>query len=136
MSKAPLFNVIKELSKNEDFYGDKIWQDSDDTYKQLGDIMTYLTKTYMPPPIADQIPGGYKTDGTRRQKGIVGAMQPGNTEQRTMREEMLKYVGMKIQPIDADIQESYQEWNKRKALETLLTEKGLLKEFKRTYVPK
>ena len=51
-------------------------------------------------------------------------------------EEMLRNVGAKIQPIDVDIQETYQEWNKQKALETLLREKGVGKEFSKFYIPK
>lgn len=135
--KAPLFNVIKELSRNQDFYGDKIWRDSDDTYKQLGDIMRHLTKTYMPPLVSDQIPGGYMVSGERRIKGIGGALTKEQEikQQRTLAQEMLRNMGIKIQPIDVDIQETYMEWEKRKALETLLKEKGVIKEFKRTYVP-
>jgi len=138
MSKAPLFNAIKEISHNQDFYGDKIWNESDSIEKQLGDLMRYLTKTYLPPLVADQIPGGYKSDGTRRQKGIIQALSPQEkaTQSRTLMEELLRNVGAKIQPIDADIQETYQEWNKQKSLQTLLLEKGLGANFQRFYVPK
>lgn len=137
-SKSPFFNLVKEIGKNQDFYGDKIWKDSDPTEKQLGDLMRHLTKTYSPPPIADELPGGYKSDGTRRQKGIVQSLKPQDkaTQQRTTMEELLRLVGAKIQPIDADIQEQYQEWNKRKALESLLRERGILKEFSTSYIPK
>jgi hypothetical protein len=51
-------------------------------------------------------------------------------------QELLRQVGMKVQPIEADIQENYQEWNIKKALKTLLQEQGITKEFERTYVPK
>lgn len=139
MEKLPLFNVLKELSKNQDFYGDKIWRESDSTDKQLGDIMRHLTKTYMPPMIADQIPSGYMaTTGERRLKGVAGALKPEEQikQQRTLMQELLRNVGLKIQPIDVDIQETYMEWEKKKALETLLRERGEIKEFKRTYVPK
>jgi CRISPR/Cas system Type II protein with McrA/HNH and RuvC-like nuclease domain len=43
---------------------------------------------------------------------------------------------MKIQPINTDIQETYMEWEKKKALSTLLKEKGILDEFNKTYIPK
>lgn len=136
--KAPLFNAIKEMSRNQDFYGDKIWKDSDTTEKQLGDIMRYLTKAYLPPLVADQIPGGYMASGERRIKGIGGALNKEQEirQQRTLMEEMLRNIGLKIQPIDADIQETYMNWEKRKAMETLLSEAGVTKQFERTYIPK
>ena len=130
MEKLPFFNLLKELSKNQDFYGDKIWNESDTQEKQLGDLMRYLTKTYMPPIISDQIPGGYmEATGERRLKGVAGALKPEDQikQQRTLMQEMLRNVGLKIQPIDVDIQETYMEWEKKHALETLLKEEGELK---------
>jgi hypothetical protein len=139
LSKAPLFNLIKEISRNQDFYGNKVWKDSDSIDEQLGDIMRHLTKTYMPPLISDQIPGGYNTKGERQQRGIVGAVQEPageGTQKRTLTQELLRQVGAKIQPIDAEIQEMYQEWNTKKGLETLLRENGVFEEFSTMYVPK
>jgi hypothetical protein len=48
---------------------------------------------------------------------------------------MLGFVGMKIQPIDSDIQSSYIESERKKALRTLLVENGA-REFTSTYIPK
>ena len=137
-SNAPIFNLIKELSRNQDFYDDKIWQDTAENYKQLGDIMRYLSKTILPPLVADQIPGGWTSKGTRRQKGFVGALTPQDKadQQRTLMQEMLRNVGAKVQPVDADIQESMQERNKKKALQTLLLEKEILQPFSTVFTPK
>ena len=91
----------------------------------------------MPPSIADQIPGGYKADGTRRTKGIMGIAGAGaENQQRTLMQYMLQQVGAKINPINVDIQETYMEWEKKKALQTLLREAGVIKEFTRPYIPK
>ena len=139
MAKAPAMNFLKEISRNQDFYGNKIWKESDSTEKQLGDLFRHLSKTYLPPLIADQIPGGYNDKGERQWRGFVGtAKKPAQelNQNRTLMEEMLRQVGVKIQPVDADIQSTYQEWNKRKALEKLLIENGILSEFNRTYIPK
>jgi hypothetical protein len=135
---SPLINLIKELSKNQDFYGDRIWKESDSVDKQLGDIMRHLTKTILPPLVSDQIPGGYQHDNTRRQKGVLETLgkEEDIKQQRTTMQEMLRNVGIKIQPIDVDIQETYMEWEKKKALETLLKEEGTLKEYNRHYIPK
>ena len=137
-SNMPMVNLIKELYRNQDFYGDKIWEDSATQDKKLGDIMRHLSKTYLPPLVADNIPGGHQTDGTRRQRGFVGALLPQEKEsqQRTLMQEMFRNIGAKVQPVDVDIQESMSEWNKKKAFQTLLQEKGIIKGLNINYVPK
>jgi hypothetical protein len=138
MKKLPLVNLIREIGRNQDFYGDKIWNDSASQEKQLGDLFRHISKTYLPPMVADQIPGGHMAQGGRRIKGIRGALTPEAElkQQRTLTQEILRNVGLKVQPIDVDIQEEYMEWEKKKALKTLLEEMGITKEFQRTYVPK
>lgn len=138
IKKSPFINLVSELGKNQDFYGDKIWRDSDPPEKQMKDLMRHITKSYVPPLISDQLPGGYNSKGVQQQRGIVGALKPKEKEnqQRTLMQELLRNVGAKIQPVDADIQETYVEWNRKKALESLLTEKGILSNFNRTYIPK
>ncbi len=135
-SNFPLINTIKELTSNQDFSGNKIWKDSSSQGEKIAEIMRYLTKTYLPPLVADQIPGGFKSDGTRvenKTQKIMGASEE-NMNQNLM-EAMLGFVGMKIQPIDADIQSSYMESERKKALRTLLVENGA-REFTSTYIPK
>jgi len=136
LRKAPFINVIKELGSNQDFYGNKIWKESDDSDKQLGDLFRHLTKTYLPPLVADQIPGGYMKDGQRRPGIIprVGEAGAKNTY-RTFGQEAMRSVGIKVQPIQLDMQESYSEWNSRKALETLLRENNIIQQFQTPYVP-
>ena len=138
LRKSPLFGFIKEISRNQDFYGDKIWKESDDSHKQLGDLMRHLTKTYLPPLVGEQVPGGHMAQGGRRIKGVRGVLTKEDKvkQQRTLMQEMLRNVGLKVQPIDVDIQETYMEWEKRKALENLLRESGALKEFRSLYTPK
>jgi hypothetical protein len=139
LGKAPALNLIKELSRNQDFYGNKIWKESDSTEKQTADLFRHLSKAYLPPLVADQIPGGYNKRGERQQRGFIGAaMTPEDelNQKRTVMQEMLRQVGAKLQPMDVDIQESYQEWNQKKALETLLKEKGILRGLDISYVPK
>jgi hypothetical protein len=134
MQKSPVLNFIKEISQNKNFYGDKIWKESDPVEKQLGDLFLHLTKTYSPPLVGDQLPGGYMEGSDyqeRRQKGIPGAIQKDQ-----LMNELLRNVGLKTQSIDADIQESYMEWEKKKALTTLLKEAGILKDYTTTYIPK
>lgn len=138
LKKSPFLQLVMELGKNQDFYGNKIWKDSDPVEKQNLDILRHLTKMYTPPPIADQLPGGYNAAGERQQRGLVGVMEPSEEkdQQRSVAQELLRNLGIKIQPIDVEIQETYQEWNRKKALETMLKERGVLKEMNINFVPK
>lgn len=139
LQKLPFFNLITELGRNEDFFGNKIWKESDSVSKQMGDMFRHMTKTYLPPLIADQIPGGVKTTGERRPGTIQKLIQQriGVTGQaRSPMQEMLRQVGVKISPVDLQVQEQFMTQEKRNALETLLIEEGALKEFRRVFVPR
>jgi hypothetical protein len=137
MKKSPFIQLVSEIGKNRDFYGNSIWRESDGQEKQLTDLMRHLTKTYVPPLVGDQIPGGYNERGERQQRGIMGSLGASSENQkRTLMQELLRNVGAKVQPIDADIQETYTEWNRKKALETLLLENGVLNRYQSVYTPK
>lgn len=138
MKRSPFIQLVTELGRNKDFYGNKIWKESDSSEQQALDLSRHLIKTMAPPLVSDQIPGGYNEKGVQQQKGIIGALTPQDKEnqQRTIMEELLRNIGAKIQPIDADIQETYEEWNKKKGLQTLLLENGELNTFTRQYLPK
>jgi len=135
--KSPFIQTVMSLGKNKDFYGNSIWKESDSSEVQLKDLMIYLTKSYVPPTLGDQLPGGYNQTGERQNKGIINSLGASDENQRrNLMQELLRNVGAKIQPIDADMQETYQEWNKRKAMQTLLRENALVKSMNIDYVPK
>ena len=135
-SNSPLINSIKELTSNQDFSGNSIWKDSSTQPEKMADIMRYLTKTYLPPAVADQIPGGYGNDGERVKNKFQKTLEASDENMnQNLIESMLNFVGMKIQPIDADIQSSYMESERKKALKTLLVENGA-REFNKVYLPK
>ena len=48
----------------------------------------------------------------------------------------MRNVGLKIQPIDADIQEKYMDYEVKRGLETMLGEAGVIQKYERAYVPK
>jgi len=139
MKKSPFIQVVAQLGKNKDFYGNSIWKNTDSTVKQTGDLMRHLTKAYIPPIVGDQLPGGYNYKGERQQRGILGAVKRGDEDigqKRNLMQELIRNVGAKIQPIDADIGDTYAEWNKKKALQNLLLENGIGTNFERFYIPK
>lgn len=141
--KLPVFNLIRELTTNQDFYGKAIVKKSSSVDQQIADITRHIMKTYLPPPIAEQIPSGYEPSGERRAGNISRALDVENAEpdeasrlsQRNIMQEMLRYAGMKIQPIDADIQEEYAENTLEKAYKTLLEEEGELSGFNILFEP-
>lgn len=142
LSKSPFLNVVKELAKNQDFFGNKVFKESDDIENQLGDVFRHLIKTYTPPLLSDQIPGGYRKGDERRPAqwqqlfgGDTGT-EAGRSQKRTTAQELLKQVGIKIQPIDLEIQARFAEQEKERALKTLLGEEGVIAEFTRPFVPK
>ena len=53
-----------------------------------------------------------------------------------MAEELFKQVGLKVQPVDIARQEQFMEIEKRKALQTLLGERGVITKFEIPFVPK
>lgn len=148
LSKSPAFNLIKEVAKNQDFYGNKIWQESSPLESQLGDLMRHIAKLYLPPLVGDQLSGGYRESGERREpalkrirkleekRGKGEEIEAGGMQVRTFEQELLRNIGIKIAPVDIETQEKFNEWELEKALRTLLIERGIIKEFTRPYIPK
>lgn len=137
VKKVPALNLVAELGSNKDYYGNQIWKESDSTANKIKDITRHIMKTYLPPAVSDLLPGGYN-ESTGEQRGNVytraSTASKENTN-RTIVEELARQVGMKIQPINADMQETYLEYNTKKDLEKLLQENGITKTFTRTYIP-
>jgi hypothetical protein len=141
IKKAPLFNLISEIGKNQDFYGNKIWKDSDSIDKRLSDIGRHMMRAYLPPLAGEALPGGYKRRGKqvgKRRPSIVERARSASAENqyRTGMQEFMRNLGLKIQPVNVDLQEKYMEWEKKRALETLLGEHGILQTYERTFLPK
>ena len=140
----PTFQVLKELTRNQTFTGKKIFLESDPVEKVGVDILKHLIKTMAPPAVGAQIPSGYnQTDFTESKTGLNASAnlpEPVNGEQkstkRTVGQELSSYLGFKVQPLIADVGEGYQEWNKKKGLETLLMEQGVIKNIYISYQPK
>lgn len=139
-SKSPALGIIRDLGRNEDFYGAKLWKESDSSAQKSADIMRYLTKAILPPPIADQIPGGYSKQTGKRVDplGRIGSSLEASPEnqRRSLQQEMARMAGMKVQPLSANVQESMNEWNKKKDLEALLTENQVGATRDSFYIPK
>jgi len=141
VQKAPILNLITEIGKNQDFYGNKIWRTGDSTEKQIADLTRHITKMWMPPLVAETLPGGYVAKGKRvgqRRHGIMGRMSQNaeDNQYRTGLQEIMRHFAIKVQPISVDLQENFMEFERKRALETFLGEKGILRTYERAYIPK
>lgn len=135
-------NIANDLSSNTDFFGNKIYRETDSPQKQMWDIVRYLGNTYAPPLATVGMEGGYREDGTRKESAIgkvldfqAGGVDQGGAQTRNVMQEALRQVGIKINPVDLNVQSYYTEQNQAQALETLLREQGQLKSFEINYVP-
>lgn len=141
-SNSPLFNLVKELTSNQDFYGNMVYKESDPAEKQAADIFRHLVKTYAPPLVSEQVPGGYRKDGERRPTQLSQILSGdsgtdfGGAQRRTGAQELLRLVGMKVNPVDLQVQAEMADSELEKALRALLREAGVTAEFTRPFVPK
>jgi hypothetical protein len=126
-------SLATDLVNNEDFYGDQVFKKTDKIDDQIGDIMRHIMKMYLPPLVSDRIPRGYNPrTGKRTESSGIRTLNltQGNIEQnkatRTLYQELLKNVGIKIQPLRADWQKDYAGWQEQRAITTILEEAGVL----------
>jgi hypothetical protein len=143
IKRAPFINMIREIGRNQDFRGDKIVRDSDPPEKQAADLFRYLLKIMSPPLIGEQLPGGITKTGERRPGRVAGILEQQRRAEageeifgRTPMFELLRQFGLRIDPIDAELQERFMTSEQRKALQTMLKEYDVIAEFTRPFVPK
>ena len=139
IKKSPFINLIRELATNKDFSGNKIWKDSDDTHKQLADVSRHLLRFSLPPSASDVLPGGTGVGGKRQESTIQSLLNQkdlSSTQKRTLTQELLRQFGVKITPVNADVQDEISKYYDNKAMQTFLKESGLVKEYSSLYVPK
>ena len=111
--------------------------ESDDQETVVRDVALHTMKLLMPPALADALPKGYREDGTR----VMGTFDPGNTQdlgagERNYFENISKMAGFNVQPYDPASKERQFDYQRKQALQQLLTQHGVLKDFSKLYVPK
>ena len=106
-------------------------------------MFRYLLKFLAPPLAGEQLPGGITKTGERRPGRIQGILEQEEKAKkgeqifgRTIPFELLRHVGLKFEPVDLELQESFMDSEKRKALQTLLKEAGVISDFTIPFVPK
>jgi len=140
-SANPVIQLVRELSRNETFSGNKIFKESDDIDTVLSDISIHVLKLGLFPPIVDFIPDGYKSDGERvlSKMGWERAAGINTTDlgsgERTHYQNAFRLLGLGATPYELNSRESALAYSQRDNLTKMLTENGIIKTFNKPYLP-
>lgn len=137
----PVIQLVRELSRNETFAGNKIFKESDDIETVLADISVHVLKLGLPPPIVDGISDGYKDNGERvnsklgwEKIGSVNTNDLGPGE-RSHYQNAFRLLGIGAVPYELNSRESSLAYKQRENLTRLLQENGVIKTFEKPYLP-
>ena len=155
MRKFPAFNVIAEIARNEDFFGNKIIKgDSIEPHEQGRDIFAYLMKFYSPSLLGGPIetlfddevfeevggrgllPGRLGRSFEYERKKKERPLEVERRSTRTIKQELLRaFLGLKVTPFDFERQAAARDKELRERLQRLLIEAGVMAEFTIPFIP-
>jgi len=131
LRKFPALNIIGELYRNEDFFGNPIVKAKSDNGVTIGvDILSYMAKQYGPPPFVDT-PQRLVTSA---QLDKLTSAQRGS--KRTITEEILRNFGLKVKPFVNEQEKARRDRETKNAIQQLLGEEGIVREFQIPFIPK
>lgn len=137
----PVLSLVSQLSKNETFSGNKIFNETDDISTVLADISSHILKTGLPPAATDALSDGYRQDGERVPAKIgwdkfartnTQDLGPG---ERSFYQETFRMLGVGALPYNLTSKESSLAYRQKENLTKLLTENGVIKTFDTGYLP-
>jgi hypothetical protein len=135
----PVLQLVKELSQNQTFSGYKIFNESDDIDGVVADIFVHVSKLALPPVVEQQLPKGYDSKGNRvpgtMQKFATVDTQDRGANERSFYQEMFRLAGLNVTPYDLESREQSFDWTRKRNLETMLQENGILSQYTRPYLP-
>ena len=142
IASNPVLQLIREVSRNETFSGNKIFKESDDIDSVIVDLTAHVLKLGLPPSATDFMSDGYKRDGTRAASKMGWERWAGiNTQdlgpgERTYYQNLFRTLGMGATPYEINSRESAMAYTQQENLTKLLTENGVIKTFNSPYLPK
>lgn len=156
LAKFPAFNVIAEIARNEDFFGNKIIKgDSIEPAEQGKDLFGYLMKFYAPSlmsgpietlfdeDVAEEVggrgflPGRLGRSFEYEEKKKERPLEVERRTTRTVKQELLRaFLGLKVTPFDFERQAAARDKELRERLQRLLIEEGIMAEFTIPFIPK
>lgn len=139
IGQNPVLQTVKELSQNKTFGGQRIFNEFDDIEQVSADIFLHVAKLGLPPVFADQISKGYDNDGNRV-FGNTSVFRDRDTQdrgagERNFYQEMFRLAGMNVTPYDLSSKERSFDWNRKRNLQQMLSDEGVLEEFTKPYIP-
>lgn len=137
----PVLQLVKELSRNETFSGNRIFNETDDIETVISDVFIHVGKLYLPPNAVNELPDGYDKEGNREMKGYLGEFLGRNTQdkgpnERSLYQKMFKDIGASVSPYDLESRERQMAYKQKENLQQLLVENGVLNDFRNPYLPK
>ena len=135
----PVLNTFKELSQNKTFSGYRIFNEYDDLEQVAVDVWLHSMKLAVPPTVAEQFSKGYDSNGNRVFSN-TSVFRDRNTQdrgagERSFYQEMFRLAGMNVTPFDMESKERTFDFTRKKNLQKMLSDEGILKEFIRPYIP-
>jgi len=134
-------SLALDLATNQDFYGDKVFKEGDNIAMQTADMLRHIMRMYLPPMLSDNIPRGYDYKGERKPGNVLrtlqlDAEQGKKSSTRSLTQELLRNVGLKVYPLDAETQKFFAERQEQRAIQSILKEAGVLGTFDTPYIKK
>lgn len=139
LRQQPLFNTVAEIAANKDFFGEPIVKPTSIEPEQQGlDLLQYIAKFYLPPSVMDFPMRLVQSAEFEKQAPEEQKMEElGIRQTKTVAQEAMRgLLGIKVQPINQQLQATMADKDKRKALESFLEAKGIIAQFKTPFVPK
>lgn len=139
VGQNPVLQTVKELSQNKTFGGQRIFNEFDDMDQVLSDVFIHVAKLGLPPIFAEQAAKGYDSNGNRV-FGNISMFRDRDTQdmgagERNYYQEAFRLAGVNVTPFDLESKERSFDWNRKRNLQQMLSEEGILKEFVRPYIP-
>ena len=136
LRKFPMFNLIGEISRNKDFFGDPIIKSGSEPEEIGLQIFEYISKQLGPPVITDAPFRAVKSYEFEQEVKKNPALADEKTT-RTIEQELLRSLaGLKITNVDIENDKYFRGLEKKKRIEQILIDAGLMKKFEKAYTPK
>ncbi len=140
ISQQPILNFVREISKNQTFYGNKIWKEGMPAEEKLARIGFRIAGLVTPAIIRENtIPDGYDRDGNLVFTGMTGdvikSLDASIEEEPDYWNYVLKQLAIKTSKFNLEKRQKSQEYAKKDALQKVLVDHGILREFTRAYLP-
>lgn len=136
---SPAIQTIRELYTNQTFDGKKIFRESDSRDQVVQEVIRHTLLKWTPPPLRQLFPQGYSSEGEYLYGNLpnqVLAPADESNNRKTMLQSLAQMLGANMTPYSYESREASLEFRRKDALQQLLVDNGIMKEYTRAYIPK